>query len=413
MQTIENKRRFGNLPGVVVSKELLNAVGNPQNKLTFVHIAGTNGKGSTAAFLREILCEAGIKTGFFTSPHLVDFTERIQVNRERISKEAVVRLGQQLLELKLEVHPTMFDYCLAMALLYFEEQGCQIVILETGLGGRLDSTNVIPAAQVSILTKVGYDHTDVLGETLEEIAAEKAGILKKGTRAVIESQEKPVLEVFQKRCEMLGIPYKIMQKSAISALPGNNFEFEGETYQMQMLGGHQRENASAAILAANELRKLGVSVTKQAIHSGIAKTRWNGRMEIVSKEPFLLMDGAHNGHGVEALVRSLKGLFPGEKFDFIMGVMADKNYKDMVTQILPLAERIITVTPESSRALQSEELAAYIRTQGVMAESRNTLEEAFGGFRENAESLERKRKTIAFGSLYFMGAIRKFFELPF
>ncbi len=169
IHTIENKRRFGSLPGVVVSRKLLAAVGDPQNDLAFIHIAGTNGKGSTAAFLREILKEAGIRAGMFTSPHLIDFTERIQVDGRQIPGEDAARLGEMLLNLDLEVHPTMFDYCLAMALLYFREQGCQLVIFESGLGGRLDSTNVISAPLVSVITKIGYDHTEVLGDTLDQI----------------------------------------------------------------------------------------------------------------------------------------------------------------------------------------------------------------------------------------------------
>ena len=402
IHTIENKRRFGSLPGVVVSRKLLAAVGDPQNDLAFIHIAGTNGKGSTAAFLREILKEAGIRAGMFTSPHLIDFTERIQVDGRQIPGEDAARLGEMLLNLDLDVHPTMFDYCLAMALLYFREQGCRLVILETGLGGRLDSTNVISAPLVSVITKIGYDHTEVLGDTLDQIAAEKAGILKPNTFMVSESQQQPAEKVLKDCCSKLGISYQFVEAEKIKAVD-HGFSYEGkDSYRMRMLGMHQRENAMAAVFAAEALRIYGFEITDAQILQGIENATWNGRMELISKEPYLLIDGAHNGHGVHALAESLKELYPDEKFHFIMGVLADKDYKQMVKEILPLAESVTTVTPDSGRALQGETLAEYIRSYGVFAENTEQMQEAF---------LQIRDKTVAFGSLYFIGEIRKLFHL--
>ena len=402
IHTIENKRRFGSLPGVVVSRKLLAAVGDPQNDLAFIHIAGTNGKGSTAAFLREILKEAGIRAGMFTSPHLIDFTERIQVDGRQIPEEDAARLGEMLLNLDLDVHPTMFDYCLAMALLYFREQGCRLVILETGLGGRLDSTNVISAPLVSVITKIGYDHTEVLGDTLDQIAAEKAGILKPNTFMVSESQQQPAEKVLKDCCSKLGISYQFVEAEKIKAVD-HGFSYEGKgSYRMRMLGMHQRENAMAAVFAAEALRIYGFEITDAQISQGIENATWNGRMELISKEPYLLIDGAHNGHGVHALAESLKELYPDEKFHFIMGVLADKDYKQMVKEILPLAESVTTVTPDSGRALQGETLAEYIRSYGVCAENTEQMQEAF---------LQIRDKTVAFGSLYFIGEIRKLFHL--
>ena len=402
IHTIENKRRFGSLPGVVVSRKLLAAVGDPQNDLAFIHIAGTNGKGSTAAFLREILKDAGIRAGMFTSPHLIDFTERIQVDGRQIPREDAARLGEMLLNLDLDVHPTMFDYCLAMALLYFKEQGCQLVILETGLGGRLDSTNVISAPLVSVITKIGYDHTEVLGDTLDQIAAEKAGILKPHTFMVSESQQQPAEKVLKDCCSKLGISYQFVEAEKIKAVD-HGFSYEGKgSYPMRMLGMHQRENAMAAVFAAEALRIYGFEITDAQISQGIENATWNGRMELISQEPYLLIDGAHNGHGVHALAESLKELYPDEKFHFIMGVLADKDYKQMVKEILPLAESVTTVTPDSGRALQGETLAEYIRSFGIFAENTEQMQEAF---------LQIRDKTVAFGSLYFIGEIRKLFHL--
>lgn len=402
---IENKRRFGSLPGVLVCKKLLEAVGNPQKELACIHIAGTNGKGSTAAFLHKILQEAGIRTGLFTSPHLIDFTERIQVNGERISKEDALRLGKMLLELEIDTEPAMFDYCFVMAMIYFKEQGCQLVVLETGLGGRLDATNVIDAPLLSIITKIGLDHMDILGNTLREIAQEKAGILKPNSRAVIESQTKEVLTVLQQTCENLEIPFCLVDTQQIVPTESGFLYGTQEEYTMKMLGSHQRENAMAAVLAARELQKLGYSVTEEAIHNGVAKARWNGRMEIVSKKPFLMIDGAHNGHGVEALVKSLRELYPNEKFHFVMGVLADKDYRKMAEQVIPLAEKVTTVTPDSSRALRGSELAEYISSYGVEAKNREDFEEIL-------EELSDEERTVVFGSLYFIGEIRKLLHLP-
>ncbi|MCI8490664.1 MAG: bifunctional folylpolyglutamate synthase/dihydrofolate synthase [Lachnospiraceae bacterium] len=398
IRIIENKRRFGNMPGVTVSGKLLAAAGSPNQDLAFLHIAGTNGKGSAAAFLCSVLREAGIKTGVFTSPHLVEFTERIQVDGRQISRADAARIGAWLLDLKLNLQPTMFDYCLAMAMIYFKEQGCELAVLETGLGGRLDSTNAVGVPLVSVITKIGYDHMEVLGDTLDKIAAEKAGILKRGTRAVIESQEPEALDVIVRRCEEFGIPFQIIDAGKIVPA-GAGFLYPGESeYQMRMLGAFQRENALAAALAARELIQLGYPVTEEALHRGIARAVWKGRMEIVSEKPFLMIDGAHNENGAAALAESLGELYPGEKFHFVMGVLADKNYKPMVQLVLPLAAKITCVTPESGRALQGGALAEYIRGLGVAAESRADICEVLA-------KLEQGVKTVAFGSLYFIGEI--------
>ena len=195
INTIENKRRFGNLKGVEISERMLEILGHPEKDLKIVHIAGTNGKGSVSAFLHSIFEQAGLKVGMFTSPHLVDFRERIQINGEMISKEDVERIGNELLSIDFGVYPTMFDYCLAMALLYYNEKQCDVVVLETGLGGKYDSTNACGIPDVTVIAKIGFDHMAILGNTLSQIAGEKAGILKKGTKLVMESQEKEALDL--------------------------------------------------------------------------------------------------------------------------------------------------------------------------------------------------------------------------
>lgn len=405
IQTIEEKKRFGSLPGVTVSKKLLAAVGNPQKTLAFVHIAGTNGKGSTAAFLHAILTKAGIKTGLFTSPHLTDFRERIQVGANWIPRQTAARLGQMLLETDAGVSPTMFDYCFVMALLHFKEQSCPLAILETGLGGRFDATNAVDAPLVSVITKIGYDHMEVLGHTLPKIAAEKAGILKPGTRAVFGCQKEEALAVLRQTCKDLQIPFREVRAEQIITT-ANGFSYPGEPeYRMRMPLGYQCENAMTAVFAAKELKRLGYPVTKEAIASGILEAVWAGRMEVVCESPFLMLDGAHNTDGVAALMNSLKELYPGETFHFIIGVLADKDYRAMIKPALLLAAHVTAVTPKSKRALSGEALAEYIRGCGVSAESCGDIKEAFLPFLKREK--QAAKKCVAFGSLYFIGEARE------
>ncbi len=414
LDQIEHQRRFGNRPGAEVSALMLEKLGRPQQNMSVIHIAGTNGKGSVSAFLCSILKEAGIRTGMFTSPHLVDFRERICVDGQMISREEVTKLGNMLLEEDFGTVPTMFDYCLAMALLYYRDRQCQAAVIETGLGGRLDSTNAIGVPEVTVVTKIGYDHMAVLGDTLDKIAAEKAGIIKKGTKLVLESQKKDAMDVLLETAEKEAVTeIKIADMHDVTECRYENgrqyFSYQKyKNLEMAMLGVHQYENAAAAILAAEIfLKDRGISDEKAEyyIREGIKKTRWEGRMEILSREPFFMVDGAHNGNGVAALAESLRTLFPGEKFHFVMGVMADKNYEEMIEKLLPLALDFKTVTVESERALAAQELSEKIRAKGICdAGLLHSFDELMPG------RLDVAHKTIAFGSLYFVGEIEKYFQ---
>ena len=414
LDQIEHQRRFGNRPGAEVSALMLEKLGRPQQNMSVIHIAGTNGKGSVSAFLCSILKEAGIRTGMFTSPHLVDFRERICVDGQMISREEVTKLGNMLLEEDFGTVPTMFDYCLAMALLYYRDRQCQAAVIETGLGGRLDSTNAIGVPEVTVVTKIGYDHMAVLGDTLDKIASEKAGIIKKGTKLVLESQEKDAMDVLLETAEKEAVTeIKIADMHDVTECRYENgrqyFSYQKyKNLEMAMLGVHQYENAAAAILAAEIfLKDRGISDEKAEyyIREGIKKTRWEGRMEILSREPFFMVDGAHNGNGVAALAESLRTFFPGEKFHFVMGVMADKNYEEMIEELLPLALDFKTVTVESERALAAQELSEKIRAKGICdAGLLHSFDELMPG------RLDVAHKTIAFGSLYFVGEIEKYFQ---
>ena len=383
---IENSRRFGNLPGVEVTKRMLATLGNPQDGLAFIHVAGTNGKGSTCAFLTNILAKAGMKCGCFTSPHLIHFEERITVDQQMIPKEVVTRLGNELLSIDFGVTPTMFDYCLVMAVLYFKECGCNVAVMETGLGGRLDSTNALGNPMVAVITRIGYDHMAILGNTLTEIASEKAGILKENVPAIFAPQEEEALAVLRKHPGTL-VSSEDMEKVAFMK-PG-------------LMGEYQLENGAAAMLAAQKfLSQIGFDEERAdaAIEAGIHTAIWKGRMEILSREPYLMVDGAHNSNGIHALKTSLMKLYPDEKFHFVMGVMADKDYEKMIEELLSLAIDFVTVTPESSRALQAESLAEKIRSQGIPARSMASVADVL--------TLPRVgEKTIALGSLYFIGEL--------
>lgn len=422
---IENTRRFGNLTGFEVSKRMLEQLGNPQCGIPFVHVAGTNGKGSTTAFLCKILEQAGLKVGMFTSPHLITFEERIRINGAYIPKADVTRLGNLLLEMKFDVSPTMFDYCLAMAVLYFKEQGCDIMVMETGIGGRYDSTNALGVPEVAVITKIGFDHMAVLGNTLEEIAAEKAGIIKEGCPLVTHKQQTSVLDVLRMELERVsGTEMYEPSKEEYSFV---------QSIPMKMVGAYQQENAATAVLAArvlfskwDEKGKIEISneMRDTYIRKGISETFWKGRMEIINEHPFFMIDGAHNSHGVSALANSLEELYPGEKFHFIMGVMADKDYEEMIDALLPLAIDFVTVTPESSRALQSKDLAECIQKKGVPASYVDDMEDVIRPLLPTAAITRLSKqdgeksicltgamaKTVAFGSLYFIGAIEAMLE---
>lgn len=408
IEKIQNTRRFGEVTGFEVTKSILTQLQNPEKNIPFVHVAGTNGKGSTTSFLCNILQQAGLKVGMFTSPHLVEFEERIRINGECIGKETVTRLGNQLLNEPYALSPTMFDYCVVMAVLYFKEQNCDIVVMETGIGGRYDSTNALGKPLVSVITKIGYDHMAILGNSLAEIAREKAGIIKANVPLVTQQQEQEVQIVLE------DVFCEINRKEDFIQVQEQDIQY-AKKIKLRTLGKFQFENAATAMLASKivfkKLKDKGlIDFTKDSmeemIQKGLEQSEWKGRMEILSENPFLLVDGAHNGHGVHALVDSLKSLYPNEKFHFIMAVMADKDYENMVEEILPLALDFTTVTMDYARALQAKTLASYIEGKGIKTRVMDSVQQVIEPF---VEGKVIQGKTIAFGSLYFIGEIESLF----
>ncbi|SFH64787.1 dihydrofolate synthase / folylpolyglutamate synthase [Pseudobutyrivibrio sp. OR37] len=390
VNTIDNKRRFGKACGRDVTVEFLEKLGHPEMDMNILHIAGTNGKGSVAAFVSSILQAASFaskepfKVGLFTSPHLIDYTERIVVDGKQISREDVARLGSYLLDIQLDLEPTMFDYWLVMALLYFKEQGVKYIVLETGLGGAKDSTNgLAQAPRVCAITSIGLEHTQYLGNTVEAIAGEKAGIIKPGVPVVIGRMPQEAQQVIVDKCNQLGCDYVVAGQVS-------------EDKKLGLFGKYQKRNAA---VAEEIIHFLNEGISQDIINKGLAQAVWPGRMQILSKEPFVMVDGAHNPSGVQALYDSLDAEFSNEHFSFIMAVMADKDYLEMARIIAPKAARIFTVTVDSARALQARELASSIASLGCEAKACSSFDEAL----EQAKGY--KEKIIAFGSLYFVGEV--------
>ena len=392
--------KFTHAPGLAVMRTLMGRLGDPQEKLRCVHVAGTNGKGSTAAMTASILRAAGYRTGLYTSPDLTGIWERIQVDGVYINLsdlEAVTRRVRAACAGLPE--PSFFEKITAAAFLYFAESGCAAVVLETGLGGRWDATNIIPSPLCSVVTPIGYDHTAALGKTLAAIAGEKAGIVKPGRPVVSAPQPPEALDVLKKTAEREQSPLYLVDITKLSvhtrALGGQVFSYgDMRDIRLPLLGDHQEVNAACAIEAA---RCLGAG--EGAIRTGLQSAVWPCRFEFFAQKPPILLDGAHNAHGAAALAAGLRSYFPGQSFTMLMGVMADKDAGGILACMEPLAKRFICVAPDDSRALPPQALAGMIQT--VPAGTTASLEDALKKARGYAEPI------CAFGSLYYIGYLRQ------
>ena len=358
IQFLHRLQLFGASFGLERARQLAALAGNPQTKLRFIHVAGTNGKGSTCAMLESIYRASGLRVGLFTSPHLVSFRERIQVNRQLISEAEVARLVAEmptaLASFSSEQHPTMFEVVTVMALQFFAAQNCDLVIWETGLGGRLDATNIVtPLA--SVITNIAFDHTQWLGDTLEKIAAEKAGIIKPGVPILTAAKQPEVLTVMEQVAQSLAAPMIRATPDASLQLPAS------------LPGEHQKQNAALA-LATVEVLQPQLPVTAEAIRHGLAKVNWPGRLQLIEHghQKFLL-DGAHNAAGVEALCAALANSAPSKSLTFIIGFLGDKDWQPMCQMLAPLAATIFTVPVASERTADAAELAKTFRAANPAA----------------------------------------------
>lgn len=401
---------LGSRPGLERITELCQLIGDPQKKLKFVHVAGTNGKGSTTAMLSSILREAGYKVGAFTSPYVFRFNERMAVNGEPISDGELAEIIEFIRPYadSMKDSPTEFELITAVGFEYFLRQGCDIVILEAGLGGRLDSTNIIPSSLLSIITGIALDHTEILGDTTEKIAMEKAGIIKSGCPVLIGNCDSGARRVIKdKALESDSTAYDV-DYSRISdlsmSLGKSSFSFRGidRLISIKLAGAYQPRNAAVAITAAEIL-----GIDKDHIVNGIAKAKWPARFEILREDPTVVFDGSHNPEGIAATVDTVKKLFSG-KINVLTGVMADKNYTVMANGISEIADKVFCTTPSNPRALDSEKYAECCRGFGCEAYSYTSVEDAVRA--AYADSVSRCVPLLVMGSLYLYSEFREAFD---
>lgn len=402
-------------PGLGRVRELLHALGDPQKRLKFVHVAGTNGKGSTCACIASMLQAAGWRVGLNTSPYLVTFHERIRVDGQMISGQELADLTERVRPAaeSMTEHPTEFELITAIAMLYFLERRCDIVVLEVGLGGALDASNVIDTPEAAVITAMGMDHMAQLGPTLADIAAAKAGIIKTGCDVVSYGGCPEADAVIRRVCRQRGatlteVDFSRLREREMS-LAGTEFDFTPyQALYLPLAGTYQPWNAAAAVTAAEVLGQKGWQITEDAIRQGLASVRWPGRMEVLRRSgPAFLLDGAHNAHGMAAAMESLKALFPGQKLTFLLGVLADKDVGKMLDLLAPLAERVFTVRPDSPRAMEAEELCGLLAERGLEARACDSVED---GAAAAARSAGTDGAVCALGSLYMSGAVRRAVE---
>jgi len=382
---------FGANFGLENTFRLVARVGNPQEQLRFIHVAGTNGKGSTCAMLESIYRAAGLRVGLFTSPHLVSFRERIQVNRQLIPEAEVIRLVEALRAANKENDATLFEFATVMALKFFAEQKCDLVIWETGLGGRLDATNIVTPL-VSVITNIGFDHQQWLGDTLARIAAEKAGIIKPGVPVITATAAPEALVVIEKIAHEKNVPLKLVIVDDVqSRLTG--------TLAPPLLGEHQKLNAALA-LATVEMLQRQISVSAEKICAGLAAVDWPGRLQLVTRTggQKILLDGAHNADGAKALRAALEKHFSQLCPVFIFGALADKNWLDICRTLAPLAARIFTVPVASARTADARELAAAFHSANPAAEVM-----VAANFSEALNASKDEPFVVVTGSLYLVG----------
>lgn len=410
---LESRNQYGIVPGLDTMKSLLQALENPEEKLQFIHIAGTNGKGSLLAFLSTILAENGYTTGRYQSPTIEEYRDRFQVNGKTISKKNLTALVEQIKPVidyldEKGIHPTSFECETALSFLHFVQKKCQYVVLETGMGGLMDATNVVQNTKLAVFSRISMDHVQWLGNSLEEIAYQKAGIIKPGCRVVSMFQEPTVEAVLRKQAEeQKAADISFLQKKEIKGvhygLAKQSFSY-GKYAKMEisLAGTYQIENAALALLAVEALQGLGCKLTETKIRKAMWETRWSGRFQVLSKKPVFVVDGAHNAEAALRFRETVQFYFTNKRIIYIMGMFRDKDCEKVVADTVDLADQIITTSAGGSRALSSLEMAEYIRPYNQNVTAADSVEEAV----ELAYLLAGKDKDtviIAFGSLAYLG----------
>lgn len=400
MNFIQNTNKFGSVLGLDNIRELLERLGNPQDQLRVVHIAGTNGKGSTLAFLAGIFRESGYRAGRYVSPASFSYEERFRINEENISKkdlcfymEKIKNVAEEMVKDGLS-HPTMFEIETALSFLYFLDKKVDVVLLETGMGGRLDATNVVKKPIATVIASIGMDHMQFLGDTLEKIASEKAGIIKEGCPVISYDNTKEVNEVIKNKAKQMHAKVTFVNSAGIrvlqESLNGESFSYRSsdgrwyEKIEIPLLGRHQINNAALALETLNVIKNY-YCISDFQTEDGMRKTIWRGRIEILEREPMVICDGAHNPDGAKSLLSFLQNNFTKQRLIYIMGVLSDKDYEQMVQILAPSADKIYTVAPDNPRALSSRELCNCISKYHQNVEERQRLAECLSEVRQKAE----------------------------
>lgn len=420
LKYISDTYRFGSKLGLENIKKLTELLGNPQDKYKIIHIAGTNGKGSTSNMIHDVLVASGYKVGLFISPYLQEFTERIQINKNHIDKESLGRITALVKE-KVEImvkegynHPTEFEIVTAIGFKYFEEQNIDFLALEVGLGGRFDATNAISTSLVSVITSISYDHTEYLGDTLEKIAYEKAGIIKENNDVVIYPQEQNIIDVICEQAKLKNSRVHLTNKDNIQLL---HTDIEGQTltyldksifnlesFNINLLGEHQIYNCLTVLKVLEVLKEKGFKITEESIKKGLFSCKFTGRFEIIQKDPIIILDGGHNINGVEYFSKAIKRYFKDKKIILFYGMLKDKKPENIVDYLIDISKEIYTLTPNNPRAISSTDLAELIKKKNssIKVEALNSYEEMLPIIK-NAN----KDECIAcVGSLYMIGDIR-------
>ena len=409
LETISGRTRFGSKPGLERINKLLEGLGNPQKKLKFVHVAGTNGKGTTSTYIASVLQNCGYKTGLYTSPYVVDFRERFVIDGEMISKEELARQVEKvapLADAMTDDPVTEFTFITALALNWYAEQNCDIVVLEVGLGGRFDATNAIDCPEAAVITSISLDHTGILGDTVSQIAFEKAGIVKNGGSVAMYPDQNPeALEVFRKICPerkaQLYVPDISSLEIKSSDLFGTDYVLSGKEYHIPFSGIHQVYNSINALTAFEILKKKGFDISDENIAEGFAKARIAARMEILKESsPLILMDGGHNEDCAVALQKVMDSNLAGRKITAIMGMMADKDVDAYLEKVVPSFDKVITLMPENPRSMTAEELAQMAKKYCDNCLPAASPEEAV------ELALENEDVVVVCGSFYMASEVR-------
>lgn len=413
---VENTGKFAINLGLQRIQRLCDLAGNPEKYLKVIHVAGTNGKGSTTTFISSILINQGYRVGIYTSPYIERFTERIKINDIEISEEEVARLVTEIspdidrVEKEGLERPTEFEIISACAFKYFKEQQVDFVVLEVGLGGRFDATNIINPL-LSVITTISYDHMNILGNTLSKIAFEKAGIIKKGRPVVIYPQEQDAMDVLLKEAESKNANVRLVSDmehevimDSIEGIVFNAFgNKEYKNLRLNMTGSYQVMNALTALKAVEALIEEGVNIENSAIYKGFAAAAWPGRFEIVHREPYIVLDGGHNMQGIGVLVSALKKYFPDKKVRIVCGMLRDKEYNEMIERLGEVCNDFIAVKANSPRALSAEELKRAIEVKGKKGAAAESIQE---GVRKALEVTQKHEVLVFCGSLYMIGEVR-------